>query len=187
MTHDHGYTQCNDGHPNRLDPLNTIFFQYGQGDRIYSHVSDETHWGGFYNFWHKDQDICGTTDGVNYSPSADFDEQEAHGCIEYPWCASSRAHLRLWYAPHPHYDIVTKWSVTAVHHELLVRPCDWTCLPDHQIDEDWEKWEAHLAGEMATHHNIYPNYYFRSAPFNPQGFYDNGRSTRIGGLHDGSY
>jgi hypothetical protein len=151
------------------------------------HIADETHWGWFYSFYHAPQDICGTTDGVNYTVTTDFDEQEGHGCIEWPTCFDHRAHIRLWYAPHSHSDIVVKWTVTAVHHEMLAFPCWWTCLPNHYIDEDWEKWEAHLANEMSAHHSIYPNYYLRTAASYPQGYYDSGRSTRVGGLHDGSY
>jgi hypothetical protein len=47
------------------DPLNVLIWQYGEGNRIDSHLEAETHWG-FYPSWvpRDNQYICGDSDSV---------------------------------------------------------------------------------------------------------------------------
>jgi len=169
------------------DPLNVLFWQYGEGQRMNGHVADDTHWG-HYSGWvpRANQWICGDSDSAigNYTVNTaqSFDDQEGHG----GWsCACLvRAHLRLWYAPHGHGALVDKWTTIDAHHEHIDSSAS-TGLT-HHIDEDWETWEFHIGSEF-TGHNFYYDYWARQAGQYLQGFYDDGSITRVGGLHNGVY
>jgi hypothetical protein len=164
-----------------VDPLNVIFYQYGEGTRMNSHVQDETHWH-HYAGWapRSHQVICGDMDCCpgDYSLNIfqEFDDQEGHGS----WDSETRAHLRLWYAPHGHSELANKWSTIDAHHERLV--CCW----GHDIDEPWDRWEYHVGNELVAHNHWY-DYYYRVGGQPISGYWDNGYITRVGGLHWGSY
>ncbi len=182
-SHVHPATDCYDGHIGRIDPTSIIFYQYGEYSRIDRyHVEPETDWGYFPDFEHDPQDICGTTDGSNYSPLIEFQEQQGHGCLDH---CLERAHIREWWAPHAHGALVDKWSVATPHHERVV-VCGYLCYT-HEIDENWETWEYHFASQMGSHHLIYIDYYYRTVSGYWRGWYDSGSITRVGGLHDGVY
>jgi hypothetical protein len=172
------------------DPLNVLFLQYGEGNRMNSHAEADTHWG-FYSapsFARAPQWICGDSDGAvgNYTVNdrQNFDDQEGHGGI-YCLCGV-RAHFRIFYAPHGHDSIPDKWSTIDVHHERDA----WSSstVVTHHIDEDWETWEYHIGSEFGSAgHNLYYDYWARQGGQYIQGFWDDGYITRVGGLHDGSY
>jgi hypothetical protein len=169
------------------DPLNVVFFQYGEGGRMDSHAEADTHWG-FYTGPKDSQWICGDSDGSpgNYTVNdhTNFDDQEGHGGI-YCLCLV-RAHFRIWYAPHSHSETVNKWSTIDVHHEHVA----WSSstVLTHHIDEDWETWEQHIGSELGgAGHNYWHDYYARLGGQYLQGFWDDGYITRVGGLHNGSY
>ena len=169
------------------DPLNVLFWQYGEGGRMDSHAEADTHWG-FYSGPRDSQWICGDSDSSPGDYTANerqnFDDQEGHGGL-YCVCLV-RAHFRIWYAPHGHGELVDKWSTIDVHHERLA----WSSstLLTHHIDEDWETWEQHIASELAgAGHNYWHDYWARAGGQYRQGFYDDGFITRVGGLHNGSY
>jgi hypothetical protein len=165
------------------DPLNVLIWQYGEGNRIDSHLEAETHWG-FYPSWvpRDNQYICGDSDSApgNYTVNdqLNFDDQEGHGS----YLNTVRAHFRIWYAPHGHSSVVDKWSTIDAHHEKVA-----LCTCVHKIDEDWETWEYHVSSEMASAHNLYYDYWVRQGAQYLQGFYDDGAITRVGGLHNGVY
>jgi hypothetical protein len=138
---------------------------------MFDHINKETDW--FNVSYGSDQVICATTDGSSYHTEGDYDQAIAH--YDPP---DAQAHYRLFRAGHLHADIVDKISVADFHHEDGV---------PHEIDEDWEKWENHVAAEMSANHNIYSDYYFRVNHDYYRGFRDNGYVTRIGGLHNGDY
>jgi hypothetical protein len=169
------------------DPLNVIFFQYGEGNRMNSHAEADTHWG-FYSGPRIKDWICGDTDGSpgNYTLNdfQNFDDQEGHGGI---WCVCAvRAHFRIWYAPHGHGDLVDKWSTIDAHHEHDAFSTDTVFT--HHIDEDWETWEYHIGSELGgSGHNFFYDYWARQGGQYLQGFYDDGFITRVGGLHNGTY
>jgi hypothetical protein len=170
------FIDCASG-SNPIDPMNLVFWQYGEYSRINSHIETETHLGFFTG--HSPHDMCATNDGgSSYWGHDEFDEQQGHGCLTH---CSGRAHMRLWYAPHSHGANVDKWTAAGVHHEEVV------CCFSHEIDEDWETWEDHIASEMYAHHNIYWDAYFRGTAGYYRGWYDDGFATRVGGLHDGQY
>ncbi len=177
--HQNATSDCING-VGSIDPLNVIFYQYGDYIRIDSHISSETHWGHFSSAFYDPQSICGSTDTspTYYDQMRNsYNEEEGHGSIA---TNTFRAHLRLFYAPHPHGSIVDKWSTVDAHHETLV------CCFTHVIDEPWDTWEYHLAGEMPAHNQFY-DYYNRNAGQYLQGYWDNGWITRVGGLHNGTY
>jgi hypothetical protein len=172
------------------DPLNVLFWQYGEGNRMNSHAEADTHWG-FYSapsFARVPQWICGDSDGAvgNFTVNdrQNFDDQEGHGGI-YCLCGV-RAHFRIFYAPHGHDLIPDKWSTIDVHHERDA----WSgsTVVTHHIDEDWETWEYHIGSEFGSAgHNLYYDYWARQGGQYIQGFWDDGYITRLGGLHNGSY
>jgi hypothetical protein len=133
------------------DPLNVLFWQYGEGQPMNGHVADDTHWG-HYSGWvpRANQWICGDSDGAigNYTVNTaqSFDDQEGHG----GWSCTCgvHAHLRLWYAPHGHSAIVDKWTTIDASraHRLECRD-----RLTHHIDEDWETWEYHIGTEFTGH------------------------------------
>jgi hypothetical protein len=165
-----------EGNTGKLDPTNIITINYGEWSLINGHYNDETHW----SYWNPTpasaQVICSTMDGANWNQQVQKDDQKGHLQFD------DQAHFRIFPAGHNHDDIAAKWSVLDVHHE------DFN-LQTHVINEDWEKWENHIVGisEMGEHHNIYADYYYRVAPGDWRGFFDNGLITRVGGLHDGNY
>jgi hypothetical protein len=168
------------------DPLNVLFWQYGEGNRMNSHAEADTHWG-FYSGPRDSQWICGDSDAYpgNYTVNdhTNFDDQEGHGGL-YCTCLV-RAHFRIFYAPHGHDSIVDKWSTIDVHHEHDT----WSgTLPSHYIDEDWEKWEQHIGSEFGgAGHNYIHDYWARQGGQYLQGYWDDGYITRVGGLHNGTY
>ena len=173
-THDSGNPQCGlEG--GAIDPLNIIYYQYGEALRINDHSNAETDWYGDSN--RQDQVMCVNPSGTGWSTSQGAAEEQGHGCLPCP----TRAHLRIFPAGHLHLDLWDKWSTADVHHEAL------GCCPSHYIDEDWELWENHYASEMAPAHNIYPDTYDRLAAGYWRGYFDNGDVTRVGGLHNGTY
>ena len=165
-----------------VDPLNIVFYQYGEGNRIYSHVRDETHLDNYSGVIPRsNQWICGDADYApgSYSNSVaqNWDDQDGHGTST----GSVRAHARFWYATHSHSTATENWSTIDAHHETMV------CCPGHNIDEPWDTWEYHFAGEMGVAHNVWYDNYVRVAGQSIQGFWDNGMITRVGGLHNGGY
>lgn len=169
------------------DPLNVLFWQYGEGNRMNSHADADTGWG-FYPGWvpRDHQWICGDSDSAigNYTVNdyLNFDDQEGYG----GYTNTVRAHFRIWYAPHSHTDLVDKWSTIDVHHEHIA----WSgnTVLTHHIDESWEKWEAKIGSDFANSgHNYWYDYWARQGGQYLQGFYDDGCITRVGGLHNGSY
>lgn len=164
-----------------VDPLNVIFYQYGEGNRMNGHVHNESHWH-HYMGWapRTSQMICGDSDASpgDYALNIyqEFDDQEGHGT----WDSSVRAHLRIWYAPHGHGELVNKWSTIDAHHEERV--CCW----GHRPDQPWDWWEYHMLDEMVAH-NAYYDWYYRVGGQPVQGFWDNGYISRNGGLHWGAY
>ncbi len=173
-----------------VDPLNVLFWQYGEGSRMNSHIDADTHWG-FYSapgLLRTDQWICGDSDAAvgNYTVNdyQNFDDQQGHGGL---YCTCKvRAHERIFYAPHSHSSIVDKWSIIDAHHEKVA----WSSstVLTHEIDEDWETWEYHIGSEFGgSGHNFYYDYWARQGSQYIRGFYDDGYVTRVGGLHNGSY
>jgi hypothetical protein len=168
------------------DPLNVLFWQYGEGSRMNSHADADTDWGFYPSFVPRDyQWICGDSDSAvgNYTVNdyQNFDDQEGHG--SWDCTCLVRAHFRIWYAPHSHSNIIDKWSTIDVHHEHVEASASI-----HYIDEDWETWEYHIGSEFgAAGHNFYYDYWARQGGQYLQGFYDDGYITRVGGLHNGSY
>jgi hypothetical protein len=153
-----------------VDPVSVILYQYGEYQRIFSHLEAETDFGP--QRFGSDQVICATNDTTSYFTHAYWDDQTGHGNL------GTRAHFRLWFAPHGHGANVDKWSIITPHHE--------SCC-SHNPDEDWEVWEDHVAGEMAGHHNIYWDHFYHRPSGSWRGFWQDGLVTRIGGLHDGAY
>jgi hypothetical protein len=169
------------------DPLNVLFWQYGEGGRMNSHAEADTHWG-FYSGPRDSQWICGDSNANpgNYSvdDSTNFDDQEGHGGI---WCLCLvRAHFRIFRSPHSHENNVDKWSTIDVHHEHVT--VSSSTVFTHYIDEDWEKWEQHIGSEFGgAGHNYWHDYWARQGGQYIQGFWDDGYITRVGGLHNGVY
>ena len=161
----------------RIDPLNIIYYQYGEAYRIDDHSKSETDWYEQANYY--DQVMCVNPSGTGWSAQGLVEEEQGHGCLS----CRNRAHLRIFPAGHLHSDIVDKWSTSDVHHEQV----DYCCPPSHFIDEDWELWENHYAYEMSGAHNIYADVYDRVAAGYYRGYYDDGDVTRVGGLHNGGY
>jgi hypothetical protein len=171
------------------DPLNVLFWQYGEGNRMNSHAEADTHWG-YYAGWvfRTNQWICGDSDSAigNYAVNdlQSFDDQEGHG--SYDCICGVRAHFRIWYAPHGHSANVDKWSIIDAHHEHI--DSSSSTVLTHHIDQDWETWEAHIGSEFGSAgHNYYSDYWARQGGQYLQGFYDDGLVTRVGGLHNGAY
>jgi hypothetical protein len=175
------YTHSSDG-PNcgsggasvSIDPLNIVYYQYGEALRINDHSISETHWYGEAN--RREQVMCVNPSGTGWSAQGSVAEEQGHGCL----ACDTRAHLRIFPAGHTHSSNQNKWSTADVHHEDLV------CCVDHDPDESWETWESHYANEFDGH-NIYRNYYDRVASGYWRGEWDSGDVTRIGGLHNGQY
>jgi hypothetical protein len=167
-------TRCQNN-TGKVDPINLIFYQYGEYNRIDDHIRNETHLGNFSG--HSPQVLCQTDNGSTWGTHGEFNEQQGHGCLTH---CLERAHMRLWFAPHGHPSNVDKWTVAGVHHEEVQNF-------SHVIDEDWETWETHIASEMYDHHNVYWYAYSRASAGFYRGWYDDGYVTRIGGLHDGGY
>jgi hypothetical protein len=166
----------------RSDPMNILIWENGAWSRIDDHIADETHWG--FTDGSSAQYICAkSTSGGAFNVSANFDNEE-DGHIDHHVLTGgrSRAHFRIWASPHTHPDNVDKWSTLTVHHEDSA----YATAPD-EIDEDWEIWEDHLAGEMNPHHVVYHDVYYHRPAQNFRNYWDNGLVTRIGGLHDGCY
>jgi hypothetical protein len=173
-THDAGNQQCGQD-VGRIDPLNIVYYQYGEATRINNHSNAETDWGGISN--RQSQVMCVNPSGNGWSGQLSSAEENGHGCL--PPCPN-QAHLRVFPAGHVHSNITDKWSTADVHHERFTGT-------DHVIDEDWETWENHYRSEWPPEHNTYPDYYDRVAAGAYRGFFDDGDPTRIGGLHNGSY
>jgi hypothetical protein len=184
----HNLSDCSGGSGGG-DPLNVLFWQYGEGSRMNSHADADTDWGFYPSFVSRSSDyICGDSDSYvgDYTVNdyLDFDDQEGHG--SWDCTCGVRAHFRIWYAPHSHSSDIDKWSTIDVHHEQDV----WSSstLVNHAIDEDWETWEYHIGSEFgASGHNFYYDYWARQGGQYLQGFYDDGYITRVGGLHNGVY
>jgi hypothetical protein len=172
-THSSDNPRCSED-VGRIDPLNIIYYQYGEALRINDHSNSETHWYGETN--RRDQVMCVNPTGSGWSAQGSVAEEQGHGCLACP----TRAHLRIFPAGHVHNAIVDKWSTADVHHE------DLQCCVTHDPDESWELWEEHYASEFDGH-NIYPDYYDRVGAGYFRGEYDNGDPTRVGGLHNGNY
>lgn len=172
-THSADSPQCGQD-VGRIDPLNIIYYQYGEAQRINDHSIDETDWYGESN--RQDQVMCVNPSGSGWSAQNAVAEEQGHGCL----VCDTRAHLRIFPAGHVHTSLSNKWSTADVHHEDLV------CCVTHDPDESWEQWEGHYASEF-NGHNIYHDYYDRVAAGYYRGEYDNGDVTRIGGLHNGNY
>ena len=178
-------TYCG-GQSGSSDPLNVLFWQYGQGNRMDDHANADTHWGYYSGLVPRDhQWICGDTDSAigDYTKieHQDFDDQEGHG----GWACTCgvRAHFRIFMNPHTHDLTKDMWSTIDVHHEKDVFNSNV-----HQIDEDWETWEYHIGSEFgAAGHNFYYDYWARQGAQYIQGFFDDGYITRVGGLHNGAY
>jgi len=178
------------GSGGKEDPLNVLFWQYGEGNRMNSHMEADTDLG-FYSapgVVRKDQWICGDSDSAvgNYTVNVrdNFDDQQGHGGI-YCTCRV-RAHARIFYAPHSHTGTTDKWSIIDAHHAETVF-CSSTALC-HKIDEDWETWEIHIGAEFGSSgHNFYYDYWARQGNQMIKGFFDDGFITRVGGLHNGVY
>jgi hypothetical protein len=169
-TRDADSPQCGQASGN-IDPLNIIYYQYGEALRINEHSLAETHWYGEDN--RREQVMCIDPDADgSWDHQGSVAEEQGHGCL----ACDSRAHLRIFPAGHVHDELADRWSTADVHHEDLV------CCFDHDPDESWEQWEGHYASEFDGH-NIYPDYYDRVAPGMYRGEFDNGQVTRIGGLH----
>jgi hypothetical protein len=171
------------------DPLNVLFWQYGEGQRMNGHADSDTHWGHYSGAVPRaNQWICGDSDSAigNYTVNdqQSFDDQEGHGgwsCI-----CGVRAHFRIWYAPHGHGALVDKWSTIDSHHEHI--DVSTSTVLTHHIDEDWETWEYHIGSEFGgAGHNFYYDYWARQGGQYLQGFWDDGYITRVGGLHNGVY
>lgn len=174
-THDADSPQCGqDTTSVRIDPLNIIYYQYGEAVRIDDHANAETHWYSEAN--RRDQVMCVNPNGTGWSGQGSVAEEQGHGCVACP----TRAHLRVFPAGHLHSGNQDKWSTADVHHEDLV------CCVTHAPDESWEVWEGHYASEFDGH-NIWSDYYDRVGAGYFRGEYDNGDVTRVGGLHNGSY
>lgn len=165
------WANCNnDWDPNVwIDPLNIINYRWGEWSRMNLHYEWETDWG--WTDLGGPQVTCITTDGQNYSPNGQSDQQGGHG-------TGSRAHFRLFAAGHVHPDVEFKWSVLDVHHEAC-------CA--HDPDEDWETWESHIGFEIWNNHEVYWDEYFRRGAGPWRGLWDSGSVTRVGGLHNGAY
>jgi hypothetical protein len=164
-----------------VDPLNVLIYQYGEANRMNGHLADETHWSHYEGWAPRDhQIVCGDSDELegDYTVNIEnqFDDLEGHGS----WSSQTRAHFRIWFAPHGHTQHVNKWSTLDVHHERRV--CCWS----HTIDEPWDTWEYHATTETDGH-NLWIDYYWRVGGQPIQGFYDNGYITRLGGMHNGVY
>jgi hypothetical protein len=171
------------------DPLNIIFWQYGEGNRMNTHIDQDTHWGFYPGFVPRaNQWICGDSDAAvgdyTVNDQQSFDDQEGHG--SYDCLCGVRAHLRIWYAPHSHSANIDKWSAIDVHHEHI--DTSWQTGLTHHIDEDWETWEYHIGSEFGqAGHNFYYDNWVRQSGQYLQGFYDDGIVSRVGGLHNGIY
>jgi hypothetical protein len=91
----------------------------------------------------------------------------------------------MWQHAHDELNAWDKWSVMTPHHE------NFSFGSGHEIDEDWENWELHLATEVETYsgycHNVWYHEYYRYPGGLWRNFYQNGYMTRVGGLHCGGY
>jgi hypothetical protein len=159
-----------------IDPLNIIFFAYGEGTRIGSHIDADTPWG--FTTIYGEQAICGDTD--QYPGNYDVAKAEWNDLSEPSCLTCTRYHVRLWLAPHGHSDVYSKWSTVDAHHET------WTGS-NHVIDMDWESAEYHLGSQMSGHHYFAYDYWTRRAGQYIQGRWDDGMTTRVGGEHDNVY
>lgn len=160
-----------DNNTGKVDPLNIIFYKWGEWSRMFDHVNGETHWFNF-TIGGSGQVLCQRLSG--YAVVVPMREQaQGHGF------EGTRAHYRIFPSGHGHEEQF-RWSTIDVHHE--------ECC-GHAIDENWETWENHLAHEMdvdvnnSGKHNVWHDYYYRAAAAYFRGWYDNGYVTRVGGDH----
>ena len=177
-THSSDNPQCDQSSVGRIDPLNILYWQYGEAVRIHDHSVDETEWRNFGDF--NDQVTCVNPEGNGWSGMGAVREEDGHGCL----VCRTRAHLRIFPAGHVHSNIQNKWSTADVHHESP------GCCFGHEPDESWETWENQYANEMkepGSVHNIEHDKYDRVAAGLFRGQYDNGDVTRVGGLHNDAY
>lgn len=159
-----------------VDPLNIIFWAYGEANRIGSHIDVDTPWG--YTTIYGEQAICGDTD--TYVGNYDVAKAEVTDLSEPSCLTCTRYHVRLWAAPHAHSDVYNKWSTVDAHHET------WTGS-NHVIDLNWDDAEYHLGAQLSGHHNFFYDYWVRRNGIYWKGYWDDGITTRVGGAHDGVY
>ena len=159
-----------------VDPLNIIFWAYGEWSRMRDHVDNDTPWG--TSAIYGEQTICGDTDA--YVGNYDIGHNENWDLGEPSCVTCDRYHIRLFAAPHSHSDDYSKWSTMDTHHE------HWTGL-GHTIDMNWEDAEYHLGYEMRVHHYWGYDYWIRRNGIVWRGWWDDGATTRVGGEHDGVY
>jgi hypothetical protein len=160
------------------DPLNVIFFAYGEGYRIGSHVrNDNTGYNGTSG---SSQVICGNGPGssrydYSYSMLWEIDQLGKPSCT---FC--TRWHLRLWVAPHGHDDHYNKWSTTDAHHEY------WNGST-HVIDRAWEDAEWDIGAALSGPHYFAYDYWYRRGGTVWKNHWDDGVTTRVGGEHYNQY
>ena len=167
---------CNVSNTGLVDPVNIIGYQYGNINTLDPHIENESHWG--YFSLHSPQSVCHRDTATSWhSSTGDVNEQDGH--TEQIICGTcgARAHLREWGQAHAH-STQLNYSLVGVHHEEL-------CGTHHCINDAWETWERHLAGEMATHHVVVIDQYQVGVAQYYRGWWDDGWQTRIGGQHDG--
>jgi len=152
----------------KVDPLNVLFWQFGEWSRMFDHANSHTHWYD-WNILGSGQVMCISPTGPPYDGKIGMHEQaQGHGIDTGP-----RSHYRIFPAGHTHDQDENKWSTIDVHHESF---------GTHAPDEDWESWENHFVGEMEEHYRD-PDAYCRYTNGSFRHFYDNGCVSRVGGSH----
>ena len=175
-------THCING-TGTVDPIGVMLYAYGEYSRMFDqHLIPETSY--------EDNPVGGKQWLCGYDWSGAHWAQESSEKHGAPFTCA-RYHFRLWWAPHAHEAIQDKYSVISPHHE--------NC-PSHDPDLSWESASIDVVNQMCTttyggtcvgdggnHHSAWWAWYYRDAPFDHRGFWQDGYMDRLGGLHDNVY
>jgi hypothetical protein len=189
FTRDEGATSDCLNQTGSTDPTNLIARWWGAQPHMEGHLHEGSYgavdfpWDQFSGL--SSQSICGRASDGDYDVLSD---QAAESDGQTDWGLKKREHYRSFKSPHTHSDDVEKWTVYDIHHEHLVV----SYLPpgvDHVIDSSWEYHEELMISDFQGRgdHDAVNDAYDHHPPGSPQDYWDNGMTSRIGGLHDGIY